>query len=490
MGLGSTAARGAVSTVFWQSNRVLLQLGSVVVLSRLVSPGDVGLLSMVVALTGFGELLRDFGLSMAAVQAKTLSPGQKSNLFWINAAIGLLLTIAVFLLSGPIAAFYGEPDLVVIAQWISLTFLMNGLATQFRSELNRRLRFTALSLSELVPQALGLGVGIAVALETGSYAALVAQQLTMAACGLAFVVLTARWWPGLPDRHSPIAPLLRFGAGLAGTQSLAYVTKNIDNVAIGYVWGPAVLGIYGRAYQLVMMPLGQFTAPLSRVAIPVLTRLADDPAAFLRYLRAGQSATAFFSCATYGLIFGLADPFVRVALGEQWLAMVPIVQALSVGGIFRALGQASYWIFVTKGLTGRQFAFYLVTQPMIIAMMLAGLPWGGVGVAIGHSIAYAFFWYAQLRHAGRVASLDSGVLLRDGAAVALVVALPVILIALTIGTLVTSPWLQMAVTLPAALLYLAVVLFVPPGSRQKVRQMIQLVRGRAGAMPAAGLEGA
>jgi PST family polysaccharide transporter len=489
MGLGTTAARGAVSTVFWQSNRALLQLGSVVVLSRLVSPGDFGLLSMVVALTGFGELLRDFGLSMAAVQAKTLSPGQKSNLFWINAAIGLLLTIAVFLLSWPIAAFYGEPDLVVIARWISLTFLMNGLATQFRAELNRRLRFTALSLSELVPQALGLGMGIAVALGKGGYPALIAQQLTVAACGLAFVALTARWWPGLPDRHSAVSPLLRFGAGLAGTQSLAYVTKNIDNVAIGYVWGPAALGIYGRAYQLVMMPLGQFTAPLSRVAIPVLTRLADDPVAFLRYLRAGQSAAAFFNCATYGLIFGLADPFVRVALGERWLAMVPIVQALSIGGIFRGLGQASYWIFVAKGLTGRQFAFYLVTQPMIIVMMLVGLPWGGVGVAIGHSMAYAFFWYAQLRHVGRVTSIDSSVLLRDGASIVLVVALPVAAIGLAAGALLMSPWLQMAVTLLATLPYLAVVLFVPPGARRETRRLIRLVRGRTGAMPAAGLEG-
>ncbi|WP_051328733.1 lipopolysaccharide biosynthesis protein [Geminicoccus roseus] len=485
MGLGTKAARGALSTMFWQSNRVLVQLGSVVILSRLVAPHDVGLLAMVVALTGFGELLRDFGLSMAAVQAKSLSPGQKSNLFWINSGIGLLLTLAVYSLAHPIAWLYGEPALVEITRWISLTFLLNGLATQFRAELNRRMRFTVLSLSELVPQALGLAAGILVALQTGSYAALIAQQLAVAACGLAFVVLAARWWPGRPDRQAVVMPLLRFGAGLAGTQSVSYLAKNADNVAIGYVWGPAVLGIYGRAYQLVMMPLGQFTAPLSRVAIPVLTRLADDPAAFLRYLRAGQAAAAFFTCTAYGLIFGLADPFVRVALGEPWLGMVPIVQALSVGAVFRALGQGGYWIFVAKGLTGQQFRFYLATQPVIVAAMLAGLPWGGLGVAIGYSAAYALFWLAQMHWAGRVAAIDTGSLLRNGATIVLVVALPVAAIALAATELVASPWLQMPAAVAAVAPYLAAVLLLPPSARRETRRLMQLVRGRTVAGEAA-----
>lgn len=478
MGLGSTAARGAVSTVFWQSNRVVLQLVSVVVLARLIAPREVGLVAMVIAITGFGELLRDFGLSMAAVQAKSLSLAQKSNLFWINGGIGLLLTMTVFLLGRPIAQLYGEPELVVIAQWISLTFLLNGIATQFRAELNRRMRFTALSLSELVPQFIGLVTGIGVALRTASYEALIAQQLVTAGCGLAFVVLFARWRPGWPNRQGSVRPLLRFGAGLVGTQSLAYLAKSLDNVAIGYVWGPAVLGIYGRAYQLVMMPLGQFTAPLTRVAIPVLSKLANDPASFLQYLRAGQSAAGFCTCIVYGLIVGLADPFVLVALGERWLDMVPIVQALAIGGIFRALGQVSYWIFVARGLTGHQFRFYLLTQPAIILAMLAGLPWGGLGVAIGHSVGYCLFWFVQLWWVGRVAALDTTPLMRNGLAIFGWVALPAIAISLGMTWSIDGPWLQMAVSLPVVALYGALVLLVPPRPRRELKRLLDLVRGR------------
>ena len=478
MGLGRTAVRGAISTVFWQTNRVLVQLVSVVVLSRLIAPRDVGLVAMVVAIIGFGELLRDFGLSMAAVQAKSLSHDQKSNLFWINGVIGAFLAVVVFALGQPIAALYGEPELVIVAQWISLTFLFNGLATQFRAELNRQMRFSALSLSELVPQVIGLAVAIPLALKWANYQALVVQQITTSAMGLLFVVACARWWPAWPRRHVSVRALLRFGAGLMGTQSVAYFTKSLDNIALGYVWGPAVLGIYGRSYQLVVMPLAQFTAPLTRVAIPVLTRLVDDPVAFGRYLRAGQSAAAVFSCIVYGLIFGLAEPFVTMALGPRWIGMVPIIQALSIGGIFRALGQVSYWIFVVKGLTGQQFRFYLWTQPFIILCMLAGLPWAGLGVAVGHSVGYGLFWFVQLWWVGRVAGIDMRPLMTNGLTILAGIALPCIAIGLAATMLIASPWLQMAAGIAGVALYGGLVVLVVPAARRETTRLLELVRGR------------
>ncbi|MDT5029726.1 MAG: hypothetical protein QOE61_6795, partial [Micromonosporaceae bacterium] len=86
-------------------------LAATIVLARLISPGDYGLLAMVVAITGVAEIFRDFGLSMAALQARELSQHQMSNLFWINAGVGLALTFLLYVLSWPIASFYGQPEL-------------------------------------------------------------------------------------------------------------------------------------------------------------------------------------------------------------------------------------------------------------------------------------------------------------------------------------------------------------------------------------------
>lgn len=140
-GLGRFAARGALSTVAGQVIRLAVQLVGVVILARLLGPTDYGLIAMVVAIVGVGEVLRDFGLSSAVMRAESLSVTQRNNLFWINTLIGAVLTIAIILLSNPIADLYGQPELVGICIAISFTFLLNGMATQYRAGLARNLKF-------------------------------------------------------------------------------------------------------------------------------------------------------------------------------------------------------------------------------------------------------------------------------------------------------------------------------------------------------------
>lgn len=151
--LGRVAARGSGVTLAAQAIRIALHFLTIVALSRLLSPADFGLVALVTAIVGVSEVLRDLGLSMAAVQAPTLTRGQKSNLFWINALSGLLFALVAFLLAGPIASLFGEAELYEITVWISLVFLINGLSAQFRAEINRKMRFLRLSAVDVVSQA-------------------------------------------------------------------------------------------------------------------------------------------------------------------------------------------------------------------------------------------------------------------------------------------------------------------------------------------------
>ena len=110
--LGRTAGRGAVVTFGGQVIRITIQLLGIVLMARLLSPSDYGVTAMVLAIIGVGEILRDFGLSSAAIQAKTLTAGQRANLFWINVGIGAALTGIVAALAHPIASFYDDERLV------------------------------------------------------------------------------------------------------------------------------------------------------------------------------------------------------------------------------------------------------------------------------------------------------------------------------------------------------------------------------------------
>lgn len=465
--LGHRALGGVSATLLWQAIRVGLLGVSIVVLARLLSPQDYGLLAMVTAVIGVGELLRDLGLSVAAVQARTLDRAEKSNLFWANTLTGFVLMLVVFGLSWPIAALYGQPELVGITQVLAATFLINGVASQFKAQINRDLRFMMLGISEALPQAIGLGIAIALAVGGSGYWALVAQAVVVAVTALLLDVLFARWRPGLPRFDVSIRRFLRFGGALAGTQGLAYVAKNIDNVLLGVFYGSGMLGFYSRAYQLIVLPLNQLTAPLSRVAIPILARLQDDRPQFLRYLRSGQFFTVTLSSVFYASMIGLAGPVVLVVLGDQWMPVVPILQALSLSGIFRAMGQVPYWIFVALGLTGKQFRIYLISQPLVVVAILIGVPWGGVGVAIGCSVGYFLFWFIQMWWAGRVSGLPTGSLIRSGLTLVVSIGVPVALIGFGATALIPSPVLALVVGLVVIGLYTAAVtIAVPPYRRQ------------------------
>ena len=396
VGLGRRAARGALVTVGAQGARILLQLASVVVLARLLTPHDYGLVAMVVALVGVGEILRDFGLSSAAVQAATLSNAQRTTLFWLNAAIGLALGLAVFLLAPLIAAVYDQPDLVPIARALAAGFLLNGLATQYRASLVRDLRFGALARTDVIAAAIALATAIAGGVLGLGYWALVAQQLAQALALLTLLAIAARWLPGIPRRSTPIRGLIGFGGNVVLSQLIGYASNNLDSLVIGIRFGAGPLGIYSRAFQLLMTPLNQVRSPLTSVALPVLSRLAVDAPRFDRFVVLGQLALGYTLVAGLGIVVGAAEPLTHVLLGEQWNAASPILRLLAVAGIFQTLAFVGYWVYLARGLTRDLVRYSLVSSVIRIACILIGSLGGVVGVAWGYAIAPAIAWPVSL----------------------------------------------------------------------------------------------
>ncbi|NMF87005.1 lipopolysaccharide biosynthesis protein [Aromatoleum petrolei] len=394
--LGQLAARGALRTMGGQACKILLQFGGIVVLARLLSPGDYGLLAMVAAIVGVGEVLRDFGLSSAAVQARSVSVRQRSNLFWINAGIGLLLALAVAAAAPAIAAFYAQPALQPIAQALAPTFLINGLATQYRAQLNRDMRFGRLAVADVGGQAFGLAAGVTLALRGHGHWALVAQQLVQACATLLLLVATTGWRPGLPRRDAAMGEFLRYGGNLMSTQLVVYLSRNIDALIIGQRFGAELLGLYNRAAQLLALPLNQLNAPATSIALPVLSRLRDDPARYDRFLLHGQSVMLHVTVAVFAFAGAQAEPLILLVLGPQWAPAVPIFQILAIGGVFQAASQASYWVFLSKGLTASNLRFTLVSRLLLIAAIVFGAQWGAQGVAAAFAVGVALGWLGGL----------------------------------------------------------------------------------------------
>ncbi len=177
-------------------------------------------------------------------------------------------------------------------------------------------------------------------------------------------------------------PLLAFGGGLVGAQLLNYASRNVDSIVIGKVFGAQSLGYYNRAFQLMLLPLNQINAPSTRVALPTLSRLQDQPARFGEFISFGQTVLLNIVSFVLGFSVAQATDVIAVALGPQWAPTVPLFQILAVAGFFQAAAFATYWVFLSQGLTTPYLWYTIWTRPFVIAAIVLGALWGVQGVAL------------------------------------------------------------------------------------------------------------
>ncbi|MDR5172636.1 lipopolysaccharide biosynthesis protein [Methylobacillus flagellatus] len=383
---------GVLSLVSGQAARVLVQVISIVVLARLLTPADYGLTAIVVTLVGLGEIVRDFGLSSSAVQADSLNNREKSNLFWINSLIGTSLAALLFFSAPLLAAWFQDARLADIARVMSLAFLFNGLATQYKAALTRDMKFSHLAISDSLAALLSMVVGIVAAYQGMQYWAIVIQQILLSFFTLVLYVMFHRWLPAWPDIHTSVRRFITFGMHLMGSQMLGQLSRSVDTLIIGQRFGADLLGIYNRGQQLVFMALNQINAPSTTLAIPVLSKLKHDSKEYYRFLNYGQSVLMHAVSLFFGLLVLNADLVINIMLGQQWLSAIPIVQILAIAAIFQVANYSSYWIFVSKGLTRDQLIFTLVSRPVMILIIILGAVWNIYTVAAAYALALLFIW--------------------------------------------------------------------------------------------------
>lgn len=406
--LGQRAARGAATTLAAQGLRIIVQSASLVLLSRLLSPEDFGLVASVTAFTGFADILRDFGLSSAAVQAKRLTGAQRSNLFWLNSATGVLAAGLVLACAVPIADLYHEPRTIDITRALALVFVVDGLANQFRAEVNRRLQFGRLAIADVGSQTAAGIVAITLAAIDPGTAALIAMPITQAVVELVILLFAARWRPGWPQRGAQMRPLLSFGISLFFVQLLTYGSRNADNVTVGKRFGASALGIYSRAFQLLELPLNQLSGPITSVALPVLSRLQDDYTRLLAFVRRGQNLLMQITLLALTVAAAQAPVLVPGVLGEQWRASVPIFQILAVGGVFQTSGYATYWLYLATGNSAANLHYSLIIRPLTVLCIVVGSVWGVTGVAWGFTVSLVAAWPFGLWSVGRATGISTG----------------------------------------------------------------------------------
>lgn len=486
--LAHAAARGALFTLGAQGARIALQLLSVVILARLLTPHDYGLLAIVLVAVGLGEIFRDFGLTSASIQAPQLSAGQRDNLFWINALIGAVLAALLFALSWPLGELTGLAELVGITQWLALVFVLNGLATQHRASLMRAVRLKPLAVVDVLSAAIALGVAVAVASLGGGYWSLVVQQLCSALVSLLGVVIVGRWMPRWYSAAHDIRAMVAFGWHLVAANLVQYAASQVDTVLIAARFGTSPLGLYNRAAQVVLAPLSQVRSPLQAVALPVLARVQEDQPRFEAYLKGAQLALGYLLGIPLALAAGLAEPLVTIMLGSAWADAAPLLRMFAIAGLLTTLSYVGYWVYLARGLGTQLLRYTIVTAVLKIACIAVGSSFGLVGVAVAFAVHPAIAWPISLLWLSRATPLPTRALFEGAArvfAVAILAGVPAWLVGSAAASL--GPLLAVGAGVAAGLVAAAAALLLPVFRRdaRALRSFVRLmVRRRSAGAPA------
>ena len=397
--LKGRTVRGGAVTVISQISKQVLGLGSTVVLARLLTPQDYGLLAMVTAVTGFVAMFKDMGLSMATVQRPEISQEQISTLFWVNVALGIAIFFVTVGIAPFISWYYGEPKLTLITIYLAIGFIFGGLTVQHQALLRRQMRFTSIAFIDISAVGLGIAVGIGSALFGMSYWALIFMILASTLTTAVGTWMMCHWRPGRPQHIGEVRSMLSFGGNLTGFNVVNYFARNLDNLLIGKFFGAKQLGLYSKAYQLLLLPLRQINGPVSSVAVPALSRLADSPELYRRtYLRILEKISILTMPAVAYMIV-TSDWLILLILGPQWTEASRIFALLGIVGLVQPISNTTGWLFITQDRTRDMFKWGIIGSAISIGSIIAGLPWGAVGVAASYAIVGLFFqspllyWY-------------------------------------------------------------------------------------------------
>ena len=384
--LKTTAARGSVAKLGGQVVILLMRITSIVVLARLLTPADFGLFAMVWVLTAILDLIANSGFTMASVQTETINDSELSTMFWIN--IGLAAGLALFCAAlGPaLATFYNEPRVAWITPWFGLGIIVNAAASQHLALLQRQLRYVELTLIAVVASVGSAALGITMAWAGHGYWALVAAAIVSPAFTAVCAWSRVAWLPGPPAWSPKIGALLGFSATVMANNIVIFIAYNLEKVLLGRYWGVEQLGIYGRAVQLVNMPVTQLHSVLGGISFSALSRLQGEPERYRRYFLRIYTV-AFTATASLTLFAGVfAEEIVRIALGPNWSAAAPVFRLLTPAVLFYAVVNPTAWLLQSAGLQQRSLWLALVIAPLCILAYMIGVPYGPNGVAASFSL--------------------------------------------------------------------------------------------------------
>jgi lipopolysaccharide exporter len=359
---------------------------NVVILARLLMPEDFGLVAAAWAVLYLLMLFSAFDFEAVVVQKDTVSREDYDTAFTLKAIFGALVTIIGLALSGPIAAFFGEPRLESIVSVLSFSALLQGLHNTGLVELRRKVEFGKIFVMDIVPSASTLVVTLLAAFMLRSYWALVVGTMAGSIAGVALSYLLHPFRPRASLRQG--RAFFRFSKWVFLNSALHYLDARFASVLVGKSLGTADLGVFRMGSDIAALSTSELADPINRVLFPGYSRVARDPDAFKHQYLQSVGALVYLTLPAAVGIIAVAGPLVSVLLGAKWAETAPVVAILALRGALLSLSLNDYAVYMAKGRP--EIVLYLklpyVTVLLVLLFVLTPM-YGVVGAASAFVVA-------------------------------------------------------------------------------------------------------
>lgn len=377
------AVRWSAASVF---GRQASQMASALVLARILGPESYGYVSAATLYVTLTTLALDQGLAAALIQRPTLTARAPGAVATVNLVMGVLLAGLTWLVAPAVAEFFSAPALEPLVQVLGVGLLIKSAAITPRAMASRQLDFRTIAVADIAGGVLGAVAGISAALAGAGPWSLVWQVLVTDT--VVVVALLGAGRGAVPNRHlREFLPLLPFSLRIFGTNTLAYASRNADNILVGRFLGVGQLSLYGMAYRVLVIPVQLIGQTVGRVAFPALSRLAGDPLAVRALTLRTTKLLALYAVPPMVLASVAATELVDTVLGDEWAPAAPVLAVLALAGARETVMQVTHSLMRAMG-AGKLILRYEIGASVVqLGGIVIGLRYGILGVAVGFSVA-------------------------------------------------------------------------------------------------------
>lgn len=347
-----------------------------IILARLLSPREFGLVGMVTIFIALGQSFVDSGFTQALIRKKECTQADYSTVFFFNVLVGIAWYILLLVSAGSIAGFFSQPELTGLVPVLGLGVVINAFSIIQTTQLTKRIDFKLQTRISVVSSILSGIIAVVLAFRGFGVWSLVVLSLARNILNTLFLWFWNKWKPSLVFDLTSFKKLFGFGSKLLLVGLIDTTYRNIYLAVIGKFFSAADLGFYTRADQFKQLPSQNLTAIVQRVSYPVLSSISDDfPAMKSAYKKLIKSTMLISFVLMIGLA-AVAEPMVLTLIGEQWLVSAEYLQLLCFGGMLYPLHALNLNMLSVQGRSDLFLRLEIIKKALAVPVIIVGINYG------------------------------------------------------------------------------------------------------------------